>query len=150
MCWAVQPRDLDTFVPTRLLCPWDFQARILEWVAISFSRGSSSIRDWTWVLCIAALLISSKLCSIKIINIDYSTQFMWVRIQEWICLVVLVWVPHEAVMVWRLEWVWMVLFLTWLTHVPVKLVLALARDLSSLSWEFIYRVVWASLPHGRW
>ena len=26
-----------------------FQARILEWVAISFSRGSSWPRDWTWV-----------------------------------------------------------------------------------------------------
>ena len=25
-----------------------FQARILEWVAIFFSRGSSSPRDWTW------------------------------------------------------------------------------------------------------
>ena len=25
-------------VPTRPLCPWDFQARILEWVAVSFSR----------------------------------------------------------------------------------------------------------------
>ena len=23
--------------PTRLLCPWDFQARVLEWVAIAFS-----------------------------------------------------------------------------------------------------------------
>ena len=23
--------------PTRLLCPWNFQARVLEWVAISFS-----------------------------------------------------------------------------------------------------------------
>ena len=29
-----------------------FQARILEWVAISFSRGSSQPRDWTWVSCI--------------------------------------------------------------------------------------------------
>ena len=28
------------------------QARILEWVAISFSRGSSWPRDWTWVSCI--------------------------------------------------------------------------------------------------
>ena len=27
------------------------QARILEWVAISFSRGSSRPRDWTWVSC---------------------------------------------------------------------------------------------------
>ena len=30
-----------------------FQARVLEWVAISFSRGSSGLRDQTWVSCIA-------------------------------------------------------------------------------------------------
>ena len=30
-----------------------FQARILEWVAISFSRGSSQPRDWTRVSCTA-------------------------------------------------------------------------------------------------
>ena len=29
------------------------QARVLEWVAISFSRGSSQSRDWTWVSHIA-------------------------------------------------------------------------------------------------
>ena len=29
------------------------QARILEWVAISFSRGSSQIRDQTWISYIA-------------------------------------------------------------------------------------------------
>ena len=29
------------------------QARILEWVAISFARGSSRSRDWTHVSCIA-------------------------------------------------------------------------------------------------
>ena len=29
------------------------QARILEWVATPFSRGSSLLRDWTWVSCIA-------------------------------------------------------------------------------------------------
>ena len=33
--------------------PGVLQARILEWVAISFSRGSSRSRDWTWVSCIA-------------------------------------------------------------------------------------------------
>ena len=27
-----------------------FQVRILEWVAISFSRSSSQPRDWTWVV----------------------------------------------------------------------------------------------------
>ena len=30
-----------------------FQARILEWVAMSFSRGSSQPRNWTGVSCIA-------------------------------------------------------------------------------------------------
>ena len=30
-----------------------FQARILEWAAISFSSGSSQPRDWTQVSCIA-------------------------------------------------------------------------------------------------
>ena len=29
------------------------QARILDWVTISISRGSSQPRDWTWVFCIA-------------------------------------------------------------------------------------------------
>ena len=29
------------------------QARILEWIAIPFSRGSYRHRDWTWVSCIA-------------------------------------------------------------------------------------------------
>ena len=29
-----------------------FQARVLEWVAVSFSRESSRPRDWTWVSCI--------------------------------------------------------------------------------------------------
>ena len=32
-------------IPPRLLCPWDFLARILEWVAIPFSRGTSQPRD---------------------------------------------------------------------------------------------------------
>ena len=29
------------------------QARTLDWVAISFSRGSSQPREWTWVSCTA-------------------------------------------------------------------------------------------------
>ena len=31
------------------------QARILEWVAISFSRGSSQPRDWTHVSCVSCI-----------------------------------------------------------------------------------------------
>ena len=32
---------------------WNLQARILEWVAFPFSRGSSQPRNWTGVSCIA-------------------------------------------------------------------------------------------------
>ena len=32
--------------PTRLFYPWTFQARILTWVASSYSRGSSQPRSW--------------------------------------------------------------------------------------------------------
>ena len=35
-----------------------FQARILEWVAISFSRGSSQLRDQTWVSHTAGRLLT--------------------------------------------------------------------------------------------
>ena len=37
------------------------QARIPEWVAIPFSRGSSWLRDWTWVSCIAGRFFTSEL-----------------------------------------------------------------------------------------
>ena len=32
-----------------------FQARLLEWVAISFSRGSSWPKDWTWDSCVSCI-----------------------------------------------------------------------------------------------
>ena len=35
-----------------------FQARMLEWVAIFFSRGPSQLRDQTWVSCIARRLFT--------------------------------------------------------------------------------------------
>ena len=34
-------------VACQLLCPWNFPARMLEWVALSFSRGFSQHRDGT-------------------------------------------------------------------------------------------------------
>ena len=36
------------------------QARILEWVAIPFSRGSSQPRDQTWVSCIAGRFFTTE------------------------------------------------------------------------------------------
>ena len=35
-------------------------ARILEWVAISFSRSSSQLKDWTQVSCIAGIFFTCK------------------------------------------------------------------------------------------
>ena len=34
-----------------------FQARILEWVAVSFSRGSIQFRDWTHISCIGRRIL---------------------------------------------------------------------------------------------
>ena len=36
------------------------QVRILEWVAVSFSRGSSSSRDWTHVSCLAGRFFTTE------------------------------------------------------------------------------------------
>ena len=37
------------------------QARILEWVAIFFSKGSSQCRNWTWVSFIAGRFFTNEL-----------------------------------------------------------------------------------------
>ena len=36
------------------------QARVLEWVVVPFSRGSSQLRDWTQVSCFAARFITRE------------------------------------------------------------------------------------------
>ena len=41
------------------------QARILQWVAISFFRGSSQPRDWTWFSCIAGRFFTIWAMAIK-------------------------------------------------------------------------------------
>ena len=54
---SLQPHRLP---PARLLCSWIFQARILEWVTIPFSRASSQPRDRTcisWVSCIGKWIL---------------------------------------------------------------------------------------------
>ena len=46
--------------PTRLLSPWNLQTRMLEWVTITFSRGSSQPRDQTWGSCIAGRFFTTE------------------------------------------------------------------------------------------
>ena len=43
--------------PSMLLCPWNFPGKTLEWVALSFSRGSFQPRDWTHISCIGRQII---------------------------------------------------------------------------------------------
>ena len=43
--WTVACQDREFF------CRGILQARILEWVAIAFSRGSFQPRNWIWVSC---------------------------------------------------------------------------------------------------
>ena len=43
--------------PTSLLCPWNSPGKILEWVAISFSKGSSQLRDQPHVSCIGRRIL---------------------------------------------------------------------------------------------
>ena len=37
-----------------------FQARILEWFVISYSRGSSQLRDWTWSPVVAGRFFTTE------------------------------------------------------------------------------------------
>ena len=48
------------------------QARILEWTAIPFSRGSSQPRDRTWVSCIAGRFF---ICLILILKLTLRNRF---------------------------------------------------------------------------
>ena len=52
------------------------QARILEWVAIPFSRGSSPPRDWTQVSCIGRQILYC---------LSHQESLVWVRIGELNC-----------------------------------------------------------------
>ena len=62
------------------------QARLLEWVAISFSRGSSQPRDWTWVPCMQVDSLPSKppgkpKCLTRVSYFPYSFIF-WFSITQ--------------------------------------------------------------------
>ena len=54
------------------------QARILEWVDIFFSRGSSQPRDWTWVSCTAGRFFTTIPPGKP--NNRYRVSFVW---QKW-------------------------------------------------------------------
>ena len=68
-----------------------FQARILEWVAISYSRGSAWPRDWTWVSCTAGRFFTIYLAKqtfsfspslIHVHSKNYRASLYWLRIKK--------------------------------------------------------------------
>ena len=59
---SLQPHGLQ---PTRLLCPWYFQARILEWVAIWLSLGNA---HYILIYCRISNTIYTYLCTVVSIN----------------------------------------------------------------------------------
>ena len=58
-----------------------FQARILEWVAISSSRGSSWPRDWTQISCVSCLAIPWFLrVEFRNLNLTRSSRGFWCKL----------------------------------------------------------------------
>ena len=60
---------------------WVSQARILEWVAISFSMGSSRPRDWTHISCTGRWLLyhwATRAAQMQV-NIDENSKEMSLR-----------------------------------------------------------------------
>ena len=51
-----------------------FQARILEWVSIWFSRGSSWSRDQAWVSCIAGGIFTTEPVVVTLVNLFVQTK----------------------------------------------------------------------------
>ena len=64
------------------------QARILEWVAISISRGASQPRDWTWVSYIAGDLLYH--CGLILYQLSYQGSPVCVRVCVWVCLYIFI------------------------------------------------------------
>ena len=69
-----------------------FQARILEWVAISFSRGSSQPRDWTLHLLLLLHWQAGSLPLMPPGKPKVELQILYILYQEW-CIPG--WVSHK-------------------------------------------------------
>ena len=108
-----------------------FEARILEWVAISYSRGSSRPRDQTCMSCVSC--IAGKFFTHWAIRKNY---FM-------VCLILeKEMATHFSILAWRIPWTEEPCRLQsmglqeldtteWLSLLPLWLILGFPNDLSS-------------------
>ena len=93
------------------------QVRILEWVAIPFSRGSSWPRDWTWVSCVSCTtgrffttvpprkpkvkVKVAQSCPTLCDPMDYTVRgILQARILEWVA------IPFSRGSSWPRDWTW--------------------------------------------
>ena len=67
------------------------QARVLEWVAISFSRGSSRTRDRTWDSHIVGRRFTVSATREILLNYPFKNFFIYIFV--WLCWVLVV--PHK-------------------------------------------------------
>ena len=77
-----------------------FQARILEWVAIFFSRGSSSPRDQTWISCIGRWILYVT----QLIKDPHAMRETRVWSLGWEDPLGKVMATHSSILVWRIPW----------------------------------------------
>ena len=63
---------------------WISQARILEWVTVPFSRGSSQPRDWTCVSCIVNSSLPSESPGINRMNFINQVYKAAVNSRAWV------------------------------------------------------------------
>ena len=76
---------------------WIFQARILQWVAISFSRGSSQPRDPTCISCINMWILYHWATTETLICIFSSIQFSSFQLLSHVWLFATPWTTaHQA------------------------------------------------------
>jgi len=83
------------------------QARILEWVAIPFSRGSSQPRDWNWGSHIAGR------CFIIWVTREAHVYTSYIAYMYFICKYICFYTayvekamaPHSSTLAWKIPWV---------------------------------------------
>ena len=97
--------------PSKFLCPWDFQSRILEWIAISFSRGSSHPRDEAWVSYVAGRFFTTETLGKPhcFVNPSYSLHFNLQIIERYYFMI---WKPNNYCWLWKYQDFWEYYFLS--------------------------------------
>ena len=99
-CLALRnPMD---FCPPVSSVHWIFQARILEEVAISFTRRSSLLRDRiciSWVFCIGRWILYQVAQLVKNLS---ATRKTWVRSLGWEDPLMKEMATHSSILAWRI------------------------------------------------